>query len=86
MKPKSIPIPPRMQVKLQRGYNLATGGFQGHARRVMNAIDKGWLELSDDLIGQTYRYAYCYGDGGWQNVCKALLSCIALELTGDTSE
>lgn len=79
----SVPLSDRLQVKLQRGYNQATGGFQGHARRVMLAVTDGRLEVTDDLIGQTYRYAYCYGNGGWQNVCKSLLSAIAFELNPD---
>lgn len=85
MKEWNIALPSNLQGKLERGYNKATGGFQGHARRVMEKITDGRLQVDDDLIGQTYRYAYCYGKGGWQNVCQALLSCIALELTGDKS-
>lgn len=86
MKTWTIALPNNLQVKLQAAYNKATGGFQGHARRVIEAtLEDGRLQVDDELIGQTYRYAYCYGQGGWQNVCKALLSCIALELTGDTS-
>lgn len=76
-----MPMTARLKGKLERGCNAATGGFQGHARRVMAACVGDELHIDDDLLGQTYRYAFCYGRGTWQKVCQALLSHIALHLT-----
>jgi hypothetical protein len=51
-----------------------SGGFQGHTKKVLKRIEDGVLAYDDEFLGQTWRYAWRYGEGGWQNVCRSILS------------
>lgn len=55
-----------------------SGGFQGHAKDSQERLNGDNLRVDDQFIGKCYRYAYCYGGGGWQDVCISMLSAITL--------
>ena len=57
-------------------YGDAPGGHQGFSREILERIEQGVLSFDDALIGKAWRYAYCYGEGGWQNVFKRVLESI----------
>ena len=61
------------------------GGFQSHMADTRARIDEttGALTYHDVWLGKTWRYANCYGDGGWQKCCRALLQAVAAKDRSD---
>lgn len=53
-----------------------SGGFQSHIIETSKRLlDSDMLEIDDEFIGKTFRYAWRYGEGGWQNICRRILAC-----------
>ena len=50
------------------------GGFQGLLRLLQSKLDQqtGIIELTDEDRGKICRYAYDYGNGGWENQLKTI--------------
>ena len=52
------------------------GGFQDWVMETVTrlAIVSGELDADDCYIGKTYRYSLRYGEGGWQEIFRAILN------------
>lgn len=57
----------------QYAYGGASGGHQGFSQEILSCIEGGNLAYDDAMLGKIWRYAYCYGEGGWQNMFRAIL-------------
>lgn len=58
-----------------------SGGFQTWIRETASRIQDNTLEADDCYIGKTYRYSLSYGEGGWENVFRAILQgMVGIEL------
>jgi len=69
----------------QYAYGGASGGHQGFSQEILGCIEAGDLSYDDEMLGKAWRYAYCYGEGGWQNMFRAILSAIRSR-RGDESD
>lgn len=72
-KQRSVPAGPILIGRLDDLEYQRSGGFQNHTRETRRRIVDGLIHFDDAYIGATWRYAHCYGRGGWQDVCKMIL-------------
>ena len=53
---------------------VGQGGYQGLLQYLQGKVDQqtGRIALSDEDRGKICRYAYDYGNGGWENQLKSI--------------
>lgn len=53
---------------------VGQGGFQGLLQHLQGKLDQntGQMDLTDEDRGKICRYAFDYGNGGWENQLKAI--------------
>ena len=76
-KQHTVLLPTNVVQRIHAIQKERSGGFQNHARATLNRLhDCTALDWDDTFLGQTCRYAWLYGTGGWQDICKSIIHAI----------
>lgn len=70
---KTITLHPAEIARLMQP-TVGQGGYQGLLQYLQGKLDQqtGRIDLTDEDRGKICRYAYDYGNGGWENQLKSI--------------
>jgi hypothetical protein len=64
-----------------REKTTGSGGYQSLVQEILSRLERGAVDVDDELIERLEHYAYDYGKGGWQDLLREVLAQIEASAT-----